>query len=497
MRQCCKSSIHELRAGLLLATVAIVSTGLNANLWSVPRFDGAGYAVLGRALTTGRGYREINKQNAPRHDHFPPGYPLALAALWKVTGQSIVAAHLLSEMCTVLAVLLAWRWFRAIYAPAPALALGLALAVNWSWGRIGGSIQSEPVYILWQLTTILIASRVVFCRTLILGIMLGLALAASILTRHVGGCLAISVGLALALRKQWITLITMALTAGVLILPWILWLGAVRNHSQLSLLTGDGLGTRVSKQFVFYVQRFADQITGPFVEVATVIRPSWILSGIANLWATIASAMLMWGWIQTIRSARRDLAGLTGVTTLALLLVWPFTEAGRFLIPLVPMLLVGFTEGLARFIRLASIKRPRTWAARVLLSVSIPYAVYSILGDRAEAQLRRHADFDAACTWITNYASTPGSVLTRHPGEVYWQTGHLSIEPNSSGPDAINRLIDQVGIAYILVDDERYINAEANPLKEYVGRYPDRLVLVWSESHSAMPVQVFKIVQSD
>src|SRR3954447_13231294 len=128
---------------VLLAAVAAVSVGLKTELSAPPRFDGAGYAVLGEALAVGRGYREIDRPGSPRHAHFPPGYPAALAILWKATGRSAAAAHLFSAGCMVAAVLLAWHWFRTIYPPGPALILGLALALNWTWGRTGGAIQSE------------------------------------------------------------------------------------------------------------------------------------------------------------------------------------------------------------------------------------------------------------------------------------------------------------------------------------------------------------------
>src|SRR4051794_37243762 len=95
--------------GILLALAAAASVGLNADVSSPPRFDGAGYAVLGEALATGRGYREIDRPDAPRHDHFPPGYPAALALLRRACGRSDAAAHVFSAACTVAAVLLAGR----------------------------------------------------------------------------------------------------------------------------------------------------------------------------------------------------------------------------------------------------------------------------------------------------------------------------------------------------------------------------------------------------
>ena len=126
------------------------------------------------------------------------------------------------------------------------------------------------------------------------------------------------------------------------------WVAAViHHHTQLGLLTLDGLGRRIVGQAVFYLQRLCDQIIGPFVEVGTVFHRSLALNVVANLWATMAFTIIMWGWVNTLRTSRRRMVGLISSLTLVLLLIWPFTEAGRFLVPLVPMILVGLTEGLA------------------------------------------------------------------------------------------------------------------------------------------------------
>src|SRR5258707_8858372 len=55
--------------GVLPAVASAASVGLNTELSAPPRFDGAGYAVLGEALAEGRGYREIDLPGSPRHAH--------------------------------------------------------------------------------------------------------------------------------------------------------------------------------------------------------------------------------------------------------------------------------------------------------------------------------------------------------------------------------------------------------------------------------------------
>ena len=72
------------------------------------------------------GYREIDHPDAPRHAHFPPGYPVALAVLWRVDrARRRRRRTWLSLACHGGApTLAAWRWFRTMYAPADRLAAG-------------------------------------------------------------------------------------------------------------------------------------------------------------------------------------------------------------------------------------------------------------------------------------------------------------------------------------------------------------------------------------
>jgi hypothetical protein len=481
----------------VLAIAAAVSIALNTDLMAPPRFDGAGYAVLGNALASGRGYREIDTPESPRHAHFPPGYPAALALLWRCAGRSVPAAHLFSIVCTLTAVLLAWKWFRTLYPPRTAFILGLSLALNWTWARIGGSIQSEPFYLLCELLAILATVRTSRRDSIAAGVVLGVILAACVLIRHVGVCVAAAMIIDLALRRQWRAVRTTVPIALALILPWAGWLLAVHQHTQAGLFVHESAAARIAGQAIFYLQRLPDQIHGPLVEVATVFRRSVMFALLATLWAAAASGTIIWGWVSTLRTPRRRLAGLSALTTLSLLLIWPFTEAGRFLIPIVPFLLVGATEGLARVMTFARLRRSRLWAAGIILAVSVPYAVHAIATGRAEAQRLTYADFDAACAWIVQHAPRPGPVLTRHPGEVFWQTGRLAVAPDSPDPAAIDRLIDRLGVRYLLIDEDRYANAGSNPLRLYVESYPSRSALIWDKIQGTASIQIREAIRPD
>ena len=455
-----------------ILAVAVAGAALNTPLDAPPRFDGAGYAVLARSLATGRGYRAIDHPDAPPHAHFPPGYPLVLGSLWRLVGPSLAAAHGLSIACMSASAWLFWRWYRSLYRPGVALLMGLATAANWSWLRVGGAIQSEPLYLMLCGIVTLRSRR---SRGWSLGLMLG----ATMLTRHVGAALAVAVIADLWMRGRRASAAIAAAVASAVVAPWAWWLATVGRDTQVGRLGSTGLAETVASNALFYARRLPDLLVGPAVEVATVFRPG--LAWPATVVAASATCILIFGWTRALRSTRRRLAGLVPTATLPLLLAWPYTEAGRFLLPLLPFALVGAVEGLAPMLARWS-RRPRLWAASLLLAAALPYAVYALATDRAGAARRSQADFDAACAWIARQPDA-GPVLTRQPGEVYWLAGRRALDAPVDDPAAIGDLVDKYKIAYILIDEGRYARAPSSPLGRYAAGRASR---AWSSGRVAV-----------
>ena len=469
---------------ILLACVG--STLANTRIDSSPRYDGAGYAVLAKSLLEGRGYREIDHPDAPLHAHFPPGYPLALAAVWALTGPSAASAHGFSLACTALATLIAWRFFLRGERPSVALLMALALAMNWRWSRDGAAIRSEPLFALLGLGAVLygavVADRGGAWRGLTLGVLLGLV----VLTRHVGAMVAVAVFVDLILRGRRREAMAAMIASAVVVSPWIAWLAMVRTHTQIGLMPVRGLGGVVLGNFVFYGQRLIDTLIGPVIEVATVFRPRY--ANAATLFAFLAATPIVMGWFLLRKRPERRMAGLIPTLTMALLLAWPFTEAGRFLVPLVPFVIVGAVEGIA-----AMANGWRLAASCLVLTLSIPYAAYAIATDRAGAERATHAEFDAACLWIATQDGPRGPVLTRHPGEVFWLTGRTALAPREGGTvNDVGRLIQTYKADYLLVDDERFALAAASPLGRFAQAFPDRVQRAFT-AEGPRPVIVYRV----
>ena len=501
----------------LIAVVSSVHIGVNT-VWSAPpRFDGAGYAVLARSLLDGNGYRAVDHPDRPRHGHFPPMYPLVLALTWGLAGISVTAAHALSILLTVGATLMAWTWFRSLLPRRAAALLGLALAVNWIWGRTGGAIQSEPLYLFASQAALLMAAAIVRRPSpgnlRLIG--LGALLAACVLTRQVALGLAAAVCIDLVTRRRFTMAATLAVIVAVLVLPWLVWMASVgplgRTQADLLVLANDPWSQRLGHQLVFYCQRISDQIIGPFVEVGTISARGQLVLAAANIWSVAATALIAAGWLRCIKRPRRRLAGLLPLCTLAILIFWPYTEAGRFLIPLVPCLLVGAVEGavgagrLAR--RISGIQIPasriRVYASGLIVVSSLPYSAYAVATGRARALESYHRPFDMACSWIAVEADQPGPVISRHPGEVFWQTGRQGLELSTverpgdvdADFDSIARLIAHYHVAYLLVDQNRYAGAAQSPLAQFLASRPRSAREVWRSDPGLQSVIVYEVAR--
>ena len=453
-------SSRTILSGLLIVIACGAMMLANTRFDAPPRYDGAGYAVLARSIGEGRGYREIDHPDAPRHAHFPPGYPLALAGVWKVTGVSWAAAHAFSFVCTIGACLVFWRWTRRWARPAEALIMAFTLAINWRWGRDGAAIQSEPLFALLSIAAVSWSGKVRG------GFVLGILLGAIILTRHAGVALVVAIFLDLVLRSRKRDAAVALITCIFVVAPWAIWLAIVGKNTQVGLVPVQGVGSVIAHNALFYLQRLIDTLIGPVIEVATVFRPNY--AGIATAAAIVLAAPIVWGWVRLARSHDRRLAGLVPMLTMPMLLVWPFTEAGRFLVPLIPFIIAGAVEGIGALIG----KKPHhIWAAILVLAMSFPYSLYSVVTDRAASARETHAAFDAACAWIAHQNDPNGPVLTRHPGEVFIRTGRTAISPT----DDVAKLIDTYNVAFLLIDDARYANAPASPLGKFVITHPDRV----------------------
>ena len=437
-----------------------------------PRFDGAGYAVLARSLASGQGYREID------HPDRAPARPLPARVpgrAGRCSGGRPAAARTRRPMACRSPAPSARPWRpgagsgRSIRPGSP-WPLGLALAVNWTWDRAGGAIQSEPLFLLLgQLRPCSRRSGPAVAAGLVAGLRPrrspgGLHPDPARRRRPRGGGRPSTALRSAGGRPRWRPA---ACIVAVLVSPGSPGSRVVRQTPRSGLLAQGRACRRWSPAGGVLPPAAPRPVHRPVRRGRHGLPAPGVARGrgqcLGGGWRPACSVC---GWVRALRTPRRGWPGWSRFSTLALLLVWPFTEAGRFLIPLVPCLLVGAVEGLAVPAAVAGSGGPAVvgvggWS----WPLSLPYSAYALATGRAGGPAADSRRFRRRLRLDRPRGDRPGPRpdpaprrgLTGRPAATPWPR-----RPSRRGARA--RSPRHGAAAYLLVDDDRYANAPANPL---------------------------------
>jgi hypothetical protein len=179
--------------------------------------DDARYLLLARSIAEGTGYRFVFVPGSPAGTHFPPAFPLVLAALWKVAPAfpaNVALFKLLNAVMLALAAFAAFVFARGRAGLVPWVAACVAIAFAGSVPEmfIDSVLFSEPFFIAAMLGSLILSEHFVQNsaregRTEQQLAMLAFAAGAGIgivtMIRTIGLALAVGVAITLLVRRRW------------------------------------------------------------------------------------------------------------------------------------------------------------------------------------------------------------------------------------------------------------------------------------------------------
>lgn len=319
-------------------------------------FDDAIYALVAKAVAEGRGFVYPQLPETPPAIHYPPLYPLLLAAVWRVAPafpENVIWLKAINPIVlgigaglTALAIRRGTNW-------PPLVAGGLSLIgfIGVPMMLLGSVLFSEPLFVLLVAASLLAADACLERREPWRVAVAALAVAAVVLTRTIGIVLVPAVALALLWDRRWRASAAFVAVVAVLLLPWQLfvWRHAAGFPDHLRGSYGPYLewvldGYRAGgADLVLGVLR--KNLTDAWAFLGIMFSP-----GIGAIRPLVVVGLVAFGaaglWFAVVERRMRT-AGLATAAYIALVVGWPY-QIERFLWGLWPLLLVLLAYGVVR-----------------------------------------------------------------------------------------------------------------------------------------------------
>jgi MFS family permease len=399
--------------------------------------DDVEYITLSHSIRQG-GYADLMRIDAPVHAQYPPGYPAVLAMWGAIAGDDYDRLLVLSLAFSLAALLLLFCAIRKRWGHGIALGTVAVLAFNPHWNAIAGSIRSEMPYVFLAVAALLLAAEEKSSWRTHAG-----AIAAAIgaaLTRSVGITLVVAVGLYWMYARRWRTAAWLALAAAVTIGPWMLWTTIAPEQrigssyvAEIRAIDGDTpwtlpLATRIPTHARWYLATgiphnlAAPSIAGTPVDNAIVVA-------IIVATALVGASSLFRRW----RAAAIYVLVYAGLLT-----VWLWSTE-RFVIPVLPFIVLAMLLGACRAGRIHSIRSGGYAAAVLALMLATNGAAKSVLQVRELRECRTAAGLPPGClvgeqghyfeamAWIEDNLPADAVFLTAKNGALYWYTERRSV----------------------------------------------------------------------
>ena len=436
--------------------------------------DNAGYMILADALRTGRGYRDIYLPGAPLHAQYPPVYPTILAVV-ALLGGGLISFKTLSVGFTTASLLVLYLLARRRLDGTAAFGVTVPFALSPLVLDYSHWVLSEAPFLLLTLVALWGGVQMEDDRSRPVIVATIFALLAY-LTRAAGLPLIAALLLALAWRRDWKRLGRVAIAAGAVIGGWWVWgrlaaTGSARVYTNNFLLInpyqpelgyvgpGDLIVRLVNNIRLYGVEVLPRALAGQSALGA------FALPGILTALAILALAIAGWGG-----SVGRRRIGLLEAFIFfyaGLILLWPqvWTDR-RFLLPLLPVILLFAVEGAIWAFEFVRVGRPG-WvlpALGILIGLlAIPDHVRTASvnqrclrfyrqGDRLACYPPAWRSFFQAASWVRDGTPADVVVVSRKP-RLFFLFGRRQgdVYPFTTDDRRMLDFFDTLGADYVVV----------------------------------------------
>ena len=539
---------HRVLRMLVLGVVLVGASVVYVAIIAPDRFgdyhDDSIYVTTAKALASGQGYRIISLPYEPAQTKYPPFYSLLLAMIWRVYPrfpQNLIWMMVLSVVATVSFLALSYRYLiKQGYSTHWQALIVIALAaINWRTLTVATGIYSEMIYATLSVAGLYFAETYEKeRRNWINGVVLGVVLGMTFLTRSSGIAVLIAVGAYYVFKRHMMRAVLPVGLASLFVLGWTVWCYA--NKTSV-----DAVNVAYYTDYVGYFKQVVSDLAtnngtsllmtflsmlGRNAFMLILISIPVVCLGIPYEWILYFGFVLLFfvsGFYRQVSKGIR-LLYIYLICYLGLHLLWlPYVSYDRFLIPLLPFLLLILVS---EFTALTSLLRKQiapdkdlgNRLSSIFIGIALLIAVgvtlysygsdlYSSLEFGSSKKVNQPAQRDAeAIDWINTHTD-PTDVLVCYYDPLYFlYTGRKTTRsmPMRAGITweahkmSILTIIKESKARYLVstssdFDNEYQPEQQRNSLKVLVEQHPRNFLLVFESTSGSSTIYRIETGESD
>ena len=495
-----------------LVPVLVAVVGVRVARWAASSYlvgvfhDDGVYAMLARAIASGHGFHYTQLPGSPAAIHYPPLYPLILAAAWRIDPDFPRNLSILlgvNALC-VGAAAVGWWMFasgRLAWGSARAALAALIATLASPTLALSGALLSESLFLALLWPALLVCEDAADGSRDRRPWHAGLAIAALMLVRTHAVALLIAIVIVLSSRRRWHDVLWVVGVTGAVMLPWLVWAHGAAPPVVLPLngAYGSYLGWFRTGMLDGGVPFVMATIRANASECWLLLRDRLALGlpGLPlDLTVLMAIAAIMIGGVAMMRRAPVSIAFLASY--IGIMLAWPYAP-WRFLWAVWPLAMLFGMEGVRWSWSTAGRWRMAPALGAVLTALALfrtELHAYATRGWRVPAQLAS-AQIAPALTWVRANTAPTDVLLGEGEPVLSFHTGRRAAPPMSftareylRPPDALEGtarlrvMLSAVPARYLLsllpaTQDAARALASTRPGLHEIARLPDSHVVVF------------------
>ncbi|MCB0754747.1 MAG: hypothetical protein H6603_06290 [Flavobacteriales bacterium] len=515
--------------------------------------DNAGYYIYGKSIAKGEGYRAIHTKDKVKANHFPPGYPALIAVVMKTFSGKIETIKSANGFFLLAALFALFFLFRALTKNIHLSFIACMFTVlNFHMLEYSTIMMSEIPFVLFSVLSLLLFVLTDFEKAFYKNwkffLFIGL-LTFAFYIRTLGISLVISFTLILLFQKRWSY--AAALVVGFILLasPWQIRSRSLGGNSYVNQLLMKNpyrpeMGPMELKDWPNRVamnakRYFALEITNgvlPFesIDYKQCVKQLKVESGVETVAVTAADSAAVKKAAEaeplTLEEKQKNAAqrglpdakveietkdylitiillilmaiglarmrehwiliGLYLAGTFSILFLWPEAWFGiRFMLPLVPILIVLVLHGLVQIPSIITerMKKPEPWLVGVVVPFVLLFGLYgsfderiTILEKRAEGiYINKFKNYFDIAAW-SNKNLPRDAVVSCRKGQLFylyanrWVTGFK----NTLDKEELIEKLKENEVTHVVLDQLGY-SSTSRYLYPAIKKYPGKFKVIY------------------